>query len=377
MTLGRPHNNGVQSPARQKTRVGEFELIARLQAVLDEARKDTRRVAPPPPIVDIGDDAAAVRRGKLVDIYTTDTMVDGVHFRRGQIPWNDLGWKAMASNQSDIAAMGGQPMYALVTLGITAGEYAEDLEEMYRGLSAAGNKYGGQVIGGDIVRSPVLFVTIALTGVADVPASVAEEARAHAMKGAVRQPDVAWEAALLKRSAAQPGDLIGVTGTVGSAAGGLAALDRGISGADAQLLIRSHFRPEPRVPEGSVLVRNGVLAAMDISDGLVADMGKIARMSKVSARIELDRIPIDPALKNLFPNEWAAMALGGGEDYELLFTAPPSLMRHVLLKLGRGAAVIGEIAEAASDGRQAVTVVDSHGQPVPVSHAGWDHLLEP
>lgn len=376
MTLNRPQGIGVQSVTRQKTRVGEFELIARLQAVLDEARQVAHRIAPPPAIVDIGDDAAAVRRGKLVDLYTADAMVDGVHFRRGQIPWKDLGWKAMASNQSDIAAMGGHPMYALVTLGITVDERAEDLEEMYRGLTLAGNKYGGQVVGGDIVRSPVLFVNIALTGVADVPVNVPEVERAPVMKGTMRQPGVAEAAVLMKRSAAQPGDLIGVTGKVGSSAGGLAALDRSISGPEAQTLIRSHFHPEPRVPEGLILVQNGVLAAMDISDGLVADMGKMAHLSNVSARIELDRVPVDAALKRLFPGEWNAMVLGGGEDYELLFTAPPSLMQQVLPMLGNSAAVIGEIAAAATGGSETVLVVDSHGQPVPVRHTGWDHLLE-
>ena len=366
---------GGNANRRAGTRAGESELIAMLKAVLDAA-PPIGASAPPPPVIGIGDDCAAVRRGKLVDLYTTDTLVDGTHYRLGQVPWSDLGWKAMAVNQSDIAAMGGRPLYALVTLGLPPDTGTADVKEMYRGLAEACNRFGGQCVGGDIVRSRVLFVTVALTGEAAVPAARGAEARARATGRPVKQPRAPWEAALLRRDLAKPGDMIGVTGPLGSSAGGLRALTLGLKSRDAAALVRAHFRPEPRVREGIILAEGGVQAAMDISDGLAADMGKMAQMSGVGAHIVADRVPVDPVLRRTFPDDYLQLALGGGEDYELLFTAPPAVMDLALPALGHRAAVIGEITEAPTNGEALVSVADSHGKPVPVPHAGWDHLVD-
>lgn len=353
----------------------EFDLIARLKAVLDAAAPG-RPHAPPPPIIGIGDDAAAVRRGRLVELYTTDTLVDGTHFRTGQIPWFDLGWKAMAVNQSDIAAMGGQPLYALVTLGLPHSFADDDVVEVYRGLAEACNRFGGRIAGGDIVRCPVLFVSIALTGSAAVPATRAAGPRSRAKDAPKRQPIPAGDAALLRRDAAAPRDLIAVTGPLGSSAGGRRALALGISSPDTDVLKMAHFRPQPRVREGGILVQVGVRAAMDISDGLVADLEKMAAMSKAGALIRVDKVPVDPALVRAFPDGWRELALGGGEDYELLFTAPRSVMEAALPELGPRAAVIGEVTRAPSNSGPAVIVTDPAGARVPVAHAGWDHRRE-
>jgi thiamine-monophosphate kinase len=373
MSVKRPGRSRPPSSSSGNRQASEFDLIARLKAVLDKGAP-TGPLAPPLPVIGIGDDAAAVRRGKLVDLYTTDTLVDGTHFRSGQVAWSDLGWKAMAVNQSDIAAMGGQPLYALVTLGLPPGFNDDHIAEIYRGIADACDRFGGRVAGGDIVRCPVLFVSIALTGAAVVPATRAPGARpggGHAPN--MNQQVPAWDAALLRRDAAAPGDLIAVTGPLGSSAGGLRALALGINSPDGDALKAAHFRPQPRVREGVMLAKRGVSAAMDISDGLVADLEKMAAMSKVGARISLDRVPVDPALVRAFPDEWRQLALGGGEDYELLFTAPLSVMEAVLPELGPRAAIIGEVTRAPARGGPVVIVTDSTGARVPVAHAGWDH----
>ncbi len=367
---------GTRNRARQDDRkpsVGEFELIVRLKAVLDASQDGGPGV--PQAIIGIGDDAAAVRRGSLTDLYTTDTLVDGTHFRSGEISWRDLGWKSMAVNQSDIAAMGGRPLYALITLGLPVDSRPQDIEEMYRGIADACNRYGGRVVGGDIVRSPVLFVTVALTGEAAVLASTAADARARANGAAPQSRGGNTGAALLRRDAARPGDLVAVTGPLGSSGGGLRALALGLRSPEVERLVRAHFHPEPRVPEGVALAEHGVLCAMDVSDGLVADMGKIAQMSGVGAQIDAGKLPVDPALTSLFPNDWMETALGGGEDYELLFTAPGPVMTEAIAALGPRAAVIGEVITRPSAGAPVVEVI-SGGKHIEVPHAGWDHLRE-
>ena len=341
-------------PETAKKPIGEFDLIERLRAVLD-APAEGVSAETPEPLIGIGDDAAAVMRDGQVELYTTDTMVDGVHFRVGEIPWFDLGWKVMVANQSDIAAMGGRPLHALVTIGVPDFESAPLLEEAYRGLKSATEKYGGRCIGGDVVRSPVLFITIALTG----EAAVVE----------------AGSPVILRRDAARAGDLIGVTGPLGASAGGLRCVEKHIESGAAHVLRRIHFAPEPRVDAGRILAENGVVAAMDVSDGLVADLEKIAVASGVHAVLELDGLPVLPELRSVFPRDYTQMALGGGEDYELIFTAPFDLMDKSLARLGPGARHIGRITDAEDDG-PVVRVQDAAGEAVTVERAGWDHLRD-
>lgn len=340
-------------PHKQAARPGEFELIARLKAVLDEPRSGATE-PPPEPIIGIGDDCAAVQRGSVVDIYTTDTMVDGVHFRSGSIPWFDLGWKSMVSNQSDIASMGAAPLYALVTLGVTASTPADGLEEAYRGLKAASEQFGGRCIGGDVVSSPVLFLTVALTGTAVM------DAEGHPL--------------LLRRDTAREGDLIAVTGPLGSSAGGLRAIDGNLKSNASDKLKRAHFAPEPRVRDGQSLAVAGVRTAMDISDGLVADLEKLAESSGVGAVIESHRVPVDGALRETFPRDHLQLALGGGEDYELLFTASEDLMEQVMNALPSRAAVIGRVVKAPENGHERIQLIDENGNPLVLEHRGWNHL---
>ena len=296
-----------------------------------------------------GDDAAALTfpAGPVTQIYTTDTMVAGVHFTSGTMPWRDLGWKAIASNISDVAAMGGEPGTALVTLGLPPDTPVADVEELYAGMMEICRKFGAQIIGGDMVRSPVAFITVALTG------------------SCSQSPMV--------RTAAQPGHQVAITGPVGSSAGGLRQLLASRSGddIDGSELVRQHRRPRPHVAAGQALAAAGVHAAMDVSDGLADDLGKLCAASGVSATIFSDRVPALPALKNAFPDDWMDLALYGGEDYVLLFTAPADIMDAAMTHLPPGGGVIGEVGDGEPG---SVAVLDGQGTPMSRAGAGWDHF---
>ncbi|MCH7594152.1 MAG: thiamine-monophosphate kinase [Chloroflexi bacterium] len=375
--------------ARRASSLGEFSLIEILARTLAESSGADSGI--PGLVLGIGDDCAVVRRGSLTDVYTTDTMVDGVHFHSGQIPWRDLGWKSIAVNLSDVASMGARPVLSLVTLGLTGDEDISDLEEIYRGIGEITREFGGSVAGGDIVRSPVLFITVAMTGEAAVTVGGAAFNRARLMAGSMTgttagagYPTAASQlnfdrgttqaadgAALLRRDAASVGDQIAVTGTIGDSGGGVRVLADGLDGLAADALKRAHFRPAPRMAAGVGLVTQGVLAAMDVSDGLVDDLGKLCRASGVAAKIRMPAVPVSDELKACFPDSYTEIALSGGEDYELLFTAPEPVMAAVLPSLGVRASVIGEVVDGEPG---VVTVIDERGRPLDIATGGWDHL---
>ena len=216
------------------------------------------------------------------------------------------------------------------------------------------------VVGGDIVRSPVFFVTTALAGVTQ------------------RAP--------LLRSTASTGDAVAVTGWLGSSAGGLRLMLEcpDATGDAAEFLRQAHRRPAPAVRAGQVLAGAGIATAMDVSDGLVDDLGKLCGASGVSARVEASMVPTHPFLVQQFPEEHLRLALGGAEDYVLLFTGPPEMVQEVVSELGEGCSVIGSIISAgdAGDAGDAggvggvgwVSVVDGEGRELPVPDGGWDHF---
>jgi thiamine-monophosphate kinase len=254
---------------------GEFAAIDRVA-----------RAAGPlaPPEVGIGDDAAVVRGpdgGWL--LLAADTVVAGVHADLTLTGVDDLGWKAVAASVSDIAAMGGRPGHLLVTV---AGPPDTDLDLLYDGISAAAAEWGCPVAGGDLAGSPVLVVTVAITGALDGPA--------------------------ILRSGARPGDGIWVTGPLGLSAAGLRELRQGQKGATGAAAA-AHRRPRPSVAAGLAARRGGATSMIDVSDGLVADLGHLADASTVG--FALDRVPVG---EGATPEE----ALTGGEDYVLVFTAP-------------------------------------------------------
>ena len=329
------------------TDIGEFGLIQRLTQRLAQAGVTSSAPGSAfPLVIGIGDDAAAWRTQPALELSTTDTVVDGVHFTTATTPWKDLGWKVMAANLSDIAAMGGTPLYALVTLGLPQDTEVSAVDDLCDGMAWACREHRAVIAGGDIVRSPVFFVSVTLNGYTyDTP---------------------------LRRSAARPGDLIAVTGPLGGSRGGLELMLKGVE-ADPEatdVLRGAHRHPQPRLKEGRTLVQEGVLAAMDLSDGLTDDLAKLMAASSTAARLEAWRVPYPPALERAFPGQALALALASGEDYELLFTAPPAVMERAITRIP-AAAVVGQVL-AGKPG--AVVIVDEHGHEHPAQQVGWDHF---
>ena len=344
--------------------LGEFGVIELLNNMVVQGRAGPDNGSPYAfrLQVDTGDDTAAWETGKATELFTTDTVVEGVHFTRSTTPWSDLGWKCIASNVSDIAAMGGLPMYALITLGLPSDTEVDDLKQLYLGMLEISNKYGVAIVGGDMVRSPIAFITVSLTGV-------------HSGKP-------------MLRSNARQGDQIAVTGYLGGSGGGLRLMLEDEQRADghpdsigvpvqrvsaeaADYLRQCHRRPDPAVSEGRILSCAGVATAMDVSDGLADDLAKLCRSSGLSARLYGDRIPVHPLLKEAFPDSHLELALNGGEDYLLLFTAPAELMNRVMPQLPKAAAVVGELI-AGEPGQ--VSMVDASGVETPAISGGWDHF---
>lgn len=333
--------------------VGEFGLIARLMQELGAV--SSPRAQATEVLVGIGDDAAVVHTSSGLQIATTDTMVAGVHFREDLGDWPDRGWKALASNISDIAAMGGIPTFALVTLCLPHDFQVQAALDLYSGLRECSSEYGVTIVGGDIVRAPTPVITVALSG---QPTRVTG-GKPH----------------LLLRSAAQVGDAIAISGFPGDAAGGLRLLlgEEPFFGseADAAHLRQAHLRPRPRVDLGRVLVEEGVRCAIDVSDGLAQDLGHICEMSGLGAIVALDRIAMSPALVRAFPDDALNLAVSGGEDYELLFTAPLPVVRRVEQRANLPITIIGEMVR---DEQRQVRFVDQSGAEVSFPCLGWDHF---
>ena len=343
--------------------LGEFGLIARLtEALASRAAGRTSGEVASRLAVGIGDDAAVWRSDGGAVIATTDTLVAGVHFLPERTPRRDLGWKALAVNVSDVAAMGGVPDFALVTLALPEETTVSQIDELYEGLADAAEAYGVVIAGGDIVRSPTEMVSVTLTGRAEV--------------------DAAGEPLVMRRDAAREGDLLAVTGCLGGAGGGLRALraepeDEALREAAAnseavRALIERHLRPQARAQAGGAALSAGIRCAIDVSDGLLQDLGHVCRASGLGATIQRDNLPIDPALAQLYQAEDALRyAVAGGEDYELLFASS----RESIDEAARGSDVpLTVIGELVADPERRVRLLDASGREVALPATGWDHL---
>lgn len=319
---------------------GEFSLIARYFDRVSSSRRDVE--------TGIGDDCAllTVAEKQLLAI-STDTLVSGIHFLPDIDP-RDLGYKALAVNLSDLAAMGADP--AWLTLAITLPEVDESwLEAFSDSLFEQLEYYDMQLIGGDTTRGP-LAMTLGIHGL--VPAGRA-----------------------LKRSGARPGDWIYVTGTPGDSAAGLAILqDRLVvkDSVQAAYLKKRHLRPTPRILHGQAL-RDLASSAIDLSDGLISDLGHILKASKCGARVDLDALPYSEAIKANVGAELALQwALSGGEDYELCFSVPEinrGALDVAIGNLGIPFTCIGQVAPE-SEGLQFM----QNGKPVTLDLKGYDHF---
>lgn len=297
-------------------------------------------------IIGMGDDTAAWKQREGIELATTDMLVEGIHFNLSHISWHDLGWKAITVNISDVAAMGGRPCYALISLALPAHHSVENVLSMYRGIIEICNLYGVTIAGGNISAADKLSITVAMTG--------------------------NCEGYPMVRSAAATGDLIAVTGYPGLSAAGLQAASSSIhlSPTARKLFYNAHFHPSPQVEAGEALSALGVKTTIDISDGLLIDLGHICEASKKSAVIYAGSIPCHPLLKRYFPHDYLQLALSGGEDYCLLFTTDSNTLRKARSRLSLPVTVIGEITSAKTG---KVTVLDRQGKEIKMDHRGWDH----
>jgi thiamine-monophosphate kinase len=356
--------------------LGEFALIGRLAGALAEVG-----AASAPDLLGIGDDAAIwLPTPGARSVITTDSLIEGIHFRRDWTTWRDLGHKALAVNLSDIAAMGARPRLAVISLGLTGHEPVAGLLDLYRGLGALAARHGLVVAGGDVVASP-------------------DRLGVHVTVIGESWPQAAGR--LLTRDAARPGDLLATSGPLGLSAAGLALLlEKGESGTTlATVLARSdtsapnetpslfsflpspftlaHHRPEPRIDYGRALVDAGVRAAMDLSDGLWGDLAKICERSGVAARIDAAALPVPVDLKAQFPDRWLRFATRGGEDYELLFAADAlALARLRDLCAERHLpppAIIGEVLPFTA-GAPAISLRHPDGAEEIVASGAYDHF---
>jgi thiamine-monophosphate kinase len=325
--------------------LGERAIIARIRSRLPPDARWS--------VLGIGDDAAVLEppRGAL-EVLTTDGLVEGVHFDRRYSRPYDIGWKALAVNVSDVAAMGGRPRAALLTLALPPALSIADLDDLVDGFLALAREARVGLAGGNITRSPgPLVVDVALTG-------------------DVRRRDV------LRRTGAGAGDAVYVTGSVGAGLAGLEILRGGGPQADEMRgCIERYRRPAPRYRIGALLGRaRAATACMDLSDGLADAARQIAEASGVGIRLAADALPIDGCARQWFAERGAdpvSAAVAGGDDYELLFTVPrkrTGRLRHVLQQ-GRGVAIT-RIGEVTAD-RDVVLMRSGKPEPLP---AGFVHF---
>ena len=315
-------------------KIGEFGLI-------DLIRKNIytrdKRI-----ILSIGDDAAILRcsKNKLL-VFTTDTLMEKVHFDLKYCSYRNVGWKSMAANLSDIAAMGGILLAGIISLGVSSRTKVEDILKLYSGLKTLSSRFKCPIVGGDIFSSKSLVITISLLG----------EVEKNLFK---------------TRSGAKVGDLICVTGDLGEAEAGLRFLKKSSKNKIPykNSIIKKHLTPYPRIEESRLLVKNLKITSMiDISDGLSSDLYHLCEKSNKGALIYAEKIPISQKTKRvckLLSLSPLNLALSSGEEYELLFTLNPEEEKK-LLKVTQGkfqVSIIGKIKNK----KEGVKILDQYGR---------------
>ena len=324
------------------SRLGEFALIERIRQKTPAGRGVR---------IGIGDDAAWITNQKDSSLVTADLLIEGIHFDLRWTSLFDLGHKALAVNLSDIAAMGGMPAYVILSLGLPADLDSAQIDAFYRGLRALARRTGVALIGGDTNAALTLIVSVCVIG--------------HALYTPVR------------RNSARVGDDIYVSGTLGDAALGLKVLQGGGDDfkrpAVAKLIAR-HHRPEPRIALGLLLAKTRLATAMiDVSDGLLQDLGHICKASGVGATIFEEQVPLSAAYRAVAKTGETAAALTGGEDYELLFCGRRQ-HRTRIEKLSEHAGVSVTRIGICAERPKGIAVIDKSGQTIPFGIRGHDHF---
>jgi thiamine-monophosphate kinase len=338
MARGRVRRGSDVTGSSRET-ASEFELIDLLRSRLGCDRADVR--------VGIGDDGAvlAVPAGHEL-VVSTDTLIAGVHFPLTTSA-EDIGWKALAVNLSDLAAMGATPAWVLLALTMPSPDRAF-VERFADGFGALAAQHRIALVGGDTTRGPL---SIGLTAAGIVPAGRA-----------------------LLRSGARPGDAVFVTGTLGDAAAALRRIGAAARReTDADIALRERLdRPTPRIAAGLVL-RDAASACIDVSDGLVADLGHISEQGGIGIEIAASALPASPALLAVCnARERTMLQATGGDDYELAFTLAAERERTILHDLaasGCGATRIGRVVEG-----RGVRLLDDDGREIVLERRGWEHF---
>ena len=314
---------------------GEFDLIARLAPFLAASGDDL--------VVGSGDDAAVLDLNGRGVCLAVDVLVDEVHFLRSLSSLQDVGWKAVAVNCSDLAAMGAAPGVAVVGLCRPADMPGEDVEELYRGMSDACEQWGLRLVGGDTVSAQALALSVTVMGDVDLERVV-------------------------RRSGAQPSDALIVVGTLGGAAAGLAAFRAGIAVDDA--VLAAHRRPIAQVAAGRALAEAGATAMIDVSDGFGADLLHICTASGVTAVVDATTLPASDGVHGIAmqlgrdPLEFIA---GGGDDYALLAAVPAHDAAAIAESVG------GVVVGAVDAGAPSAMLRLPDGTTRDLAGMGWDH----
>lgn len=317
--------------------MNEFDVIRRVASLMP--------ARPPEVKVPVGDDCAVFEVGGEMWLAAADMLVEGRHFEAWARP-EDVGYKAVAVNVSDVAAMGGRPRFILVSGGAPEPEVAL---RCFEGVMEACEDFGVYLLGGDTTGSESLVVDVAILGSVDGGDPVL-------------------------RSGAGPGDLLAVTGELGASAAGLLALQSEAEPPENHdRLIRRHLRPEPRPQIGAIAAKFGVSAMIDLSDGLSSDARHICASSGVGADIHLEKLPVardTRALAEALGRDPALLAATGGEDYELLISAPEDALRRISEATETPVTVVGEVVEGG-------TARMLRGGSVVEGLSGWDHFSRP
>jgi thiamine-monophosphate kinase len=328
--------------------IGEFGFIKKISRGC--------LIRPDHVIKSIGDDAAAFTiEPDLVSLITTDLLVERIHFIRNSISGFDLGYKSLAVNLSDIAAMGGNAREAFISIAIPPNCSLEYLEALYDGIKSLAARFDVNILGGDTTSSKEdLIINIVVQGTAE-------------------------RTQMLCRDAACPGDIIVSTGCLGDSKAGLHMILNSIPAdtEDLQSLLRAHVLPEPHLDEGRFLASQpGTHAGIDCSDGLSSDLGHIAEESQAGATLYSDKIPVSESLLKFcsrFNYDPIEYALSGGEDYTLLCTIAPENAKETAARFqaefNKPLFLIGEITE-----NKVLTVTYPDGSSKPIALTGWNHF---
>ena len=327
--------------------MAEFNLIERIRKAIGPPGHGT--------LVGLGDDAAVYKPPGQLELLTCDAFVEGVHFRRDYATFEEIGAKCMVANVSDVAAMGGFPARAVLSICVPPDMTDEDVDALYRGALDVCRRYGAEVVGGDTVSSPSgLVVSVALTGSVD---------RDH----------------VVTRAGAVVGDAVVVTGELGGSEAGLRALAQGLpEEGGVRDAMRRHLMPTARIAEAQALIEVATPHAMiDVSDGLSSDVWHIAEESNVGIALDADRIPLAPCALDVAERlgvDPIELALTSGEEFELVVAIPKNEVErtaeHVEAVTGTGVTWIGEVVGA----KRGCTLVRRDGVADPLERGGYEHL---